>query len=376
MSEHDEQSLDYVELDATDRGLLGPTTMLDLRTSAGIEDKSVEYWQTIIQEAESVVMVRDRRSNLLVGAGFLVRHTEDILEIADIAVRFEYKRHKIGTQIFERLFDTALSADATEIIATPRESVANWRTSPDDTDQEWQTKFLGRYGFVQTAEHNLLRYKKDKRPTQLPDQRELWDKKHARGDHAAFRQEPSPFGKEVETLLPKNALILELGCGVGGDANYFAGRGHSVIATDFSDVVIEQNREVFIDSEIDFRTMDIKESLKIEIAHLEAIFAHLSLHYFDDKTTRVLFAKIAERLQPGGIFAFACKTPNDYEYGKGREVEPNLFVADNDHIRHFFTADYARELLGDAFEVISMNEVRDNGSTMGTAFLQVITKKV
>ena len=40
--------------------------------------------------------------------------------------------------------------------------------------------------------------------------------------------------------LPCSAKILEVGCANGRDARYWASLGHSVIATDFSSIALEQ----------------------------------------------------------------------------------------------------------------------------------------
>ena len=76
----------------------------------------------------------------------------------------------------------------------------------------------------------------------IPDQVEMWNRKHSEGDHQALRDIPSPLAKLAEPYFPRRAQVLELGCGVGREAVFFAKQGHTVVATDSSDVVIEQNK--------------------------------------------------------------------------------------------------------------------------------------
>ena len=79
----------------------------------------------------------------------------------------------------------------------------------------------------------------------IPDQKKLWDKKHGAGEHEAFAPGASTFAKLVEPKLNRNSKILELGCGIARDAVFFADHGHKVLATDFSEVVINRNRQLF-----------------------------------------------------------------------------------------------------------------------------------
>lgn len=78
------------------------------------------------------------------------------------------------------------------------------------------------------------------------------------------------------------------------------------------------------------------------------VLADLSLHYWDDATTRMIIAEIYKALVPGGCFSIACKSVADFEYGQGRKIAADTF--EHGHIRHFFSLDYMRELLRE-FEI-------------------------
>ncbi len=56
--------------------------------------------------------------------------------------------------------------------------------------------------------------------------------------------EPSAFAQAMLSRLRPNSLVLDLGCGSGRDAVFFAEHGHSVIGLDLCDVAIERGRRV------------------------------------------------------------------------------------------------------------------------------------
>ena len=57
--------------------------------------------------------------------------------------------------------------------------------------------------------------------------------------------------------LDKNLTILELNCGTGEDANYFAKKGHTVFATDISSEMIKVAKEKNKNTNVKFQQLDI-----------------------------------------------------------------------------------------------------------------------
>lgn len=182
----------------------------------------------------------------------------------------------------------------------------------------------------------------------IPDQKALWNGYHERGVMAELSDTPSSFAVSIEHELSPASQILELGCGSGGDARYFAKLGHQVIATDFSETVIEQNKQHPADG-VSFQVMDMSQPMPLHDAEFDAVYAHLSLHYYPDAETKEIVSEVGRVLKPGGRFFFRCKSVYGPEYGQGDEVEKNMFIQ-NGHLRHLFTVEYAREILGDLFD--------------------------
>lgn len=208
----------------------------------------------------------------------------------------------------------------------------------------------------------------------MNDQKTMWDDIHEQGSLDNLRFKASEFVKKIEPEILNSSSILELGCGSGGDARYLAGLGHEVCATDFSKIAIEKNRQ---DSAgVDFGILDMSKALPFGDEQFNVVYANLSLHYFDDKTTRSLFSEIHRVLSIEGKLIFRCKSIYSQSEKHGaEEIAPNIFMQ-NGHLRHLFSREYAEKLLQrNEFKVLR-NEYTD-GVVYGKQahFVEGVAKK-
>jgi SAM-dependent methyltransferase len=184
------------------------------------------------------------------------------------------------------------------------------------------------------------------------DQRSQWIAHY--GDAAGREQRPSAFVAACLPRLLPQSTVLELGCGRGVDAQILARAGHTVIATDFVPAVIASNRQRYAHlPNLTFEEMRIDERLPLADDTLDAVYAHLSLHYFSHDITKGILAEIHRSLKPGGWLMFACRSPQDPSWGRGLEIEPDLYDRDG-KIRRFFSEGYTRQLLADGFTDIQI----------------------
>ncbi len=187
----------------------------------------------------------------------------------------------------------------------------------------------------------------------LPDQRDLWIAVY--GDNDISHGKPSALVAPCLNLLPPASRILELGCGAGQDAEAFAVAGHTVIATDFVTGLIATNQARLARLPgLEFRDMRIDAPYPFADATFDAVYAHLTLHYFPHDITLSIVAEIHRVLRPGGWLMFACKSTDDPAWGRGVEIEPDMFAL-NGKVRHFFTETYARSLLEPGFHALDIS---------------------
>lgn len=182
---------------------------------------------------------------------------------------------------------------------------------------------------------------------------------------------PSLFAKRVKTYLKgkKIKTVLDLGCGSGRDAQYFAKQGYDVTALDIE--LPENQKEKLLQQDIRCLKQDLRR-LKIKPKSFDAVFAHLSLHYFSDEVLDKIIAKISSALKPSGYFFIKCKSTADPLFGKGRKLAENYYASDMK--RHFFTADYMKAKLT-KFKIIKIQKTRSFTRPGRAAFIEAITIK-
>ena len=87
-----------------------------------------------------------------------------------------------------------------------------------------------------------------------------WDEYYKQDDIPSF---PSPFAEYVAEKLSAQKTILEVGCGNGRDAKFFASQGHLVTGLDRSYEAIELCKNIYSDKHIEFFFGTITEIVKI-----------------------------------------------------------------------------------------------------------------
>jgi SAM-dependent methyltransferase len=209
----------------------------------------------------------------------------------------------------------------------------------------------------------------------MNDQRAIWEAAYAIAAPVTAPRPANDFAREVEALLPRGARVLELGCGPGSDAAFFAVQGHDVLAIDHAEGAIDQARALHPETErLRFAVHAIAQPFDLPDAGLDLVYARLSLHYFLDAQTRAVFRELRRLLREGGLLAFMCKTVDDPLYGRGTLIEPGVY--ESDHLRHFFSEAYTRDLLQDGFVVESLVSKRDDLYGNPSAFIEVVARRL
>ncbi|MBI4130731.1 class I SAM-dependent methyltransferase [Candidatus Roizmanbacteria bacterium] len=212
--------------------------------------------------------------------------------------------------------------------------------------------------------------------SRYPNQKLFWEKHHKADTHKAYIDSPSRFAREVEELFPPGATVLELGCGVGADASYFAEQGNTITATDFSEAVIRQNQQRYSNrNNLAFQVLDISKPFPFSKHSYDVVYAHLSLHYFTDSVTRKIVNYIHTVLKPDGLFCFMCKSTDDPLYGKGIQIEKDMFEKEG-HIRHFFSETYAKELFNKKFNIQLLESGKEDLYGYPSAYIQVVGRNI
>ncbi len=178
--------------------------------------------------------------------------------------------------------------------------------------------------------------------------------------------EPNEFAKTALVEIKKNKLkkVLEIGCGVGKDAIYFAKNKLDVTATDFDKQpleIIENKIKKDKIKNLEIKVLNhAKELDTLPRETYDVVYSHLSLQYFKNSKTTKIFDDIYYLLKPKGLLIFKIKSTDDQLYGKGKLIEKDMFYLQ--HIRHFFSKDYIKEKTN-KFKIISIKKVNEKSFT-------------
>lgn len=170
---------------------------------------------------------------------------------------------------------------------------------------------------------------------------------------------PNSFARKAVVLIKKRGLkkILDLGCGRSSDAILFAQNDLEVVALDMAKnrmLTIRKEAEKQGVKNIRFVSQDIRK-IDFPDNSFDIIYAHCSLHYFDDKTTSAIFKRLHKMLRQNGLLFVMCRSTNDPLCGKGEKVDKNTYNLDG-HLRHFFTKNYMEEKLS-SFKILELEEI-------------------
>jgi ubiquinone/menaquinone biosynthesis C-methylase UbiE len=170
-------------------------------------------------------------------------------------------------------------------------------------------------------------------------QRRRWDDEYS-ADDPLWRGPP-----EAEILLPRDATVLELGCGNGKTLVGLIGRGCFVVAIDYSSRAIRIcQKRLGTAPDLQLLVSD-SCSLPFSDGSFDIITAfHILEHLLEEDRIRVVL-ECRRVIRPGGkIFVFAFST-RDMRCGKGVEVERNTFLRGNSIAYHCFSREEIRALL-------------------------------
>lgn len=148
--------------------------------------------------------------------------------------------------------------------------------------------------------------------------------------------------------------VLDLGCGNGRHAMYFAREGFQAAGIDISATAIEwakdwASREGF---QIDFRVGDITQ-LPYEDQSFDVVVSHGVLDHILMEDAKRAVSEVARIIKPGGLFYCDLKSADDAEFGVGEQAGTNTFVVSNGFekglVQHFFALSEVNELMNGLF---------------------------
>jgi tellurite methyltransferase len=203
--------------------------------------------------------------------------------------------------------------------------------------------------------------------------KEYWNNEWVNKENISMNNYAKKVFRIIRNKKPKN--MLDIGCGNGKDAVYFAKKGIKVTATDFSESGINLLKKDINTNKIknikpiltDIRKQNFKKN------SYNVVYAHLSLHCFDDKETTKIFNEIYRIMKKNGLFFVKCKSTDDARFGVGIKIGENIWVKGT-HIRHFFDKNYMKAKLA-KFKILKIRKTSSKYHSYKSSFIEAVAMK-
>lgn len=178
---------------------------------------------------------------------------------------------------------------------------------------------------------------------------------------------PRAEAQKFVSMLPKNAKILDLGCGPGRDAKIFSQQGFQVVGIDFSPNMIALAKQNVPQGE--FFVMDM-EHFDFPKETFSGVWASASFLHIPKKSLPTIFKKILSTLDSGGIFYLSVKK------GIGEQVLEDERYGNVKKFWSFFEENEIADYLTQAgFQIIDLATREKSSSYHTNPVIQIFCKK-
>lgn len=131
-----------------------------------------------------------------------------------------------------------------------------------------------------------------------------------------------------ECLQHSPGRVLELGCGSGNNLMLFHEFGWNVVGIDISEESLDDARHnLFGESEsVSLLLADLALGMPRLTGEFDSIILPNFNYYVPRTSFQSLLADCNRLLKKGGLIYLRSRTPDDWRYGRGQEIERNGFV--------------------------------------------------
>lgn len=167
------------------------------------------------------------------------------------------------------------------------------------------------------------------------------------------------------------AAVLDMGCGAGRHLELIERTGYRCVGVDYSIEGLRHAAETLCDVGYAPRlTQAQMQALPFSSRTFESAVSYGVLYYNDAAGYRAAVQELWRVLKGGGRLLVVTRTTRDYRYGRGRQVGPDTFVAEDDGtneigmVMHFLTREAIDVVFG-GFTTYTV-DWQDYTSTGGT----------
>ncbi len=190
--------------------------------------------------------------------------------------------------------------------------------------------------------------------------RNPWPRVYRKGGYT-WGTEESSFAREVAGYLT-GGRVLDLGCGEGRDAVFFAKQGFEVTGVDISQAGITKARKLAEMKEVKATWVIADLATYRPSGEFDLIYSSGSIHYLPRKVRAHLFARMKLKTRPEGLNAHVVF------------VDRDVYVEFNEVIDYFHTGELRNEYRD--WDVLVYKESQINCQQDGTPHRHGIAKVI
>lgn len=210
------------------------------------------------------------------------------------------------------------------------------------------------------------------------DESKYWDEKLRVYTKEKWSRQPAEFGCFAVSYFSNKGKVLDLGAGPGLDAVYFSQKGYEVVATDISNFakkeIMARAREVQIN--VKFKKADLREKLPFKNKSFDVVYAHQSLHFFNDRTTKRIVREVHRILKPDGMFTALFNSTKDPEIKELRKISKDYYCSTRGLTKRFFSVGYMRQIVKGYFKIILLDSKGKTSEDNYRSMIRFVGKKI
>ena len=205
---------------------------------------------------------------------------------------------------------------------------------------------------------------------------EIWNKVYS-SDASFFGDGPSNFGLDCYEEFKRNGVkrIMELGCGQGRDAIFFASKGIDVVAIDLSQIAVDALSKIAIVRNLPIRPIvhNAGEGIPYYGSYFDAVYSHMffNMRFSADKL-KYLFVEVNRVLKNDGLNLFSVRSDHDAMYRRGALVEEDIYDINGFQIRFFTKFDIEEIITKTGFDLYEITEAYEEPVNLYCVFTRKI----
>lgn len=204
--------------------------------------------------------------------------------------------------------------------------------------------------------------------------KQYWEDYYNNKDN--INQTPSLFAQYVRNKLNTGSNIVEIGCGTGRDAIYFANNNINVLAVDQCNYLNNYVKKEKNDR-IKFLCADFTKLNNLGL--FDGIYSRFSLHAITEKEEDNLLSWVRDNLKIGGKIYIEARSTQNELFKKGKKVKniKNCYIYNNHKRRFIDSREFCSKLKSNNLNIIECIESKNFAPNKdeNQIFMRIIAEK-